>query len=336
MEKNGRIKYIDIAKGIGILCVIIGHMGWTLADRIIFPFHMPLFFLMSGYFLSKKYPFIKFVKLKFRQLLMPYLWTCIAGCFLAIIANVFLSRLGMGRQGLLVRWVLASLYGSGLDYSEPFSIYGVGAIWFLLTLFLALILVYLLGDIAKGYIFIIMIAGMSLFSSKYIWLPWSVQAGGTAAVFVYVGYVVKQKNLLSSWSRKLAWVGLLVWIIEAILDIHVDMSRNVFEALGITIIGAVLICYFILYMSSKLTQKNVFTRSLEFLGQNSLLILCFHSLEIKFFPWSLVYAIFHFSVDIANIVILTVRIVFCVLCTVTFRWIVAMSRKRGNAEVDKR
>ena len=44
--EQSRATYIDIAKAIGIICVLIGH-SFT-ADRIvilIYAFHMPLFFL---------------------------------------------------------------------------------------------------------------------------------------------------------------------------------------------------------------------------------------------------------------------------------------------------
>lgn len=61
MEKNFntsgrtvRLPYTDVAKGMGILCVIIGHMGNETINRIIFLFHMPLFFLISRYFLSNR------------------------------------------------------------------------------------------------------------------------------------------------------------------------------------------------------------------------------------------------------------------------------------------
>lgn len=327
METKNRIKYIDTAKGLGMLCVIIAHMGWPLADRIILPFCMPLFFLLSGYFISEKYQLTEFVKLKARQLLLPYCWTCIGGCFLAVIANVFLGKLGMERPGLLQHWILASLYGSCLDYSEPFAIYGVGALWFLLALFFALTLVYLLRNVTQGYLLIIFLAIISVISSQYMWLPFSIQAGGLAAFFVYMGYQLKKKNLLNTWNGKLALLGLLVWIAEIISNVRVDISRNIVDAWGITAVGAIFICYFILYMSSKLRPNNFVARSMDFLGQNSMLILCFHGLEIKFFPWSLVYSIFSFSHDIADIVVLIVRIAFCVICTILFKRIMGMCRK---------
>lgn len=48
MKKN-RMTYLDMAKGIGILFMIVGHtisLGWQ--KDLIYSFHMPLFFVCSG------------------------------------------------------------------------------------------------------------------------------------------------------------------------------------------------------------------------------------------------------------------------------------------------
>ena len=58
MEKKKREEFIDIAKGIAILCVIIGHTWKNAypADKrlmvFIYSFHMPLFFILSGWCLK--------------------------------------------------------------------------------------------------------------------------------------------------------------------------------------------------------------------------------------------------------------------------------------------
>lgn len=45
--KEERIEWVDIAKGIGIICVVMGHIfqSQMLAHKIIYLFHMPLFFI---------------------------------------------------------------------------------------------------------------------------------------------------------------------------------------------------------------------------------------------------------------------------------------------------
>lgn len=53
---KSRLNYIDIAKGIGILMVIVGHCGSLPSPitKAIFSVHMPLFFILSGYFYNPK------------------------------------------------------------------------------------------------------------------------------------------------------------------------------------------------------------------------------------------------------------------------------------------
>lgn len=51
MAKDGnRDQTLDIAKGLGILCVYLGHSIWCcgIIGNAIYSFHMPLFFLISG------------------------------------------------------------------------------------------------------------------------------------------------------------------------------------------------------------------------------------------------------------------------------------------------
>lgn len=65
--KKQRIEYFDAAKGIAIIAVIVGHMGliargMTLTEKFIFSFHMPIFFLISGYFLSSRMTLWEFAK----------------------------------------------------------------------------------------------------------------------------------------------------------------------------------------------------------------------------------------------------------------------------------
>lgn len=74
-----RIVYIDIAKALGIILVIIGHTvsSNTLCKEILYAFHMPLFFLLSGILIkdTESYNAMswrKFLKKRFSQLMIPY------------------------------------------------------------------------------------------------------------------------------------------------------------------------------------------------------------------------------------------------------------------------
>ena len=87
MEKKKREEFIDIAKGIAILCVIIGHTWKNAypADKrlmvFIYSFHMPLFFILSGWCLkSTDVKISSVIVKKIKQLVVPYVveYSCAA------------------------------------------------------------------------------------------------------------------------------------------------------------------------------------------------------------------------------------------------------------------
>ena len=69
-----RIEWVDVAKGIGIFLVVLGHTSAQLRN-LIYGFHMPLFFFLSGVVFNKeKYSIKGFVKSRFNSLILPYIF----------------------------------------------------------------------------------------------------------------------------------------------------------------------------------------------------------------------------------------------------------------------
>ena len=81
MEKR-RIEYFDTAKFIGMMMIILGHFGVPEINRFVYTFHIPLFFLISGYFYAPRESTVLLVKNKFRQLYSLHF--SYAGCYLHI------------------------------------------------------------------------------------------------------------------------------------------------------------------------------------------------------------------------------------------------------------
>src|SRR5512140_3521698 len=74
-----RIEYIDIARGIGILLVVLGHNDFAAFSpffhQVIYSFHIPLFFFLSGYFINTAISFFEYSRRRFHAVLKPYLFT---------------------------------------------------------------------------------------------------------------------------------------------------------------------------------------------------------------------------------------------------------------------
>lgn len=74
MEK--RFSFIDVAKGISIVLIVLGHL---LKNNIIitwiYSFHVPIFFIITGYLLKTKssLKLNKVVKIRFKSIMIPYL-----------------------------------------------------------------------------------------------------------------------------------------------------------------------------------------------------------------------------------------------------------------------
>ena len=73
-----RVLYIDIAKGIGILLVVLAHNDLSgyhpYLHRLIYAFHMPLFFFLSGIFFKPERKFKELFKRRFDGLIKPLIF----------------------------------------------------------------------------------------------------------------------------------------------------------------------------------------------------------------------------------------------------------------------
>ncbi|HEX2994927.1 MAG TPA: acyltransferase family protein, partial [Anaerolineales bacterium] len=109
-----RIEYLDIARGIGILLVVLGHNDFAALSpffhQVIYSFHIPLFFFLSGYFVDTSLSFFNYSKKRFHAVLKPYLFTIV----LIYFASVSFEK--MSFQTAIVR-ITKALYGS-IDYID--------------------------------------------------------------------------------------------------------------------------------------------------------------------------------------------------------------------------
>lgn len=98
-----RIDYIDIAKAIGIYFVILGHTvdANTYIKSVLYSFHMPLFFMISGMVIKKRTNFQLQEQIKKRAfvLLIPFfIW----GTIYAKFSFVHLMQISYGSREMLV------------------------------------------------------------------------------------------------------------------------------------------------------------------------------------------------------------------------------------------
>lgn len=287
MERK-RLKYFDIAKGIGILCVIAGHLGIAGINQVVFTFHMPLFFIISGYFISDKDDIKVYTKKKVWQLLVPYAVTSLAVILGAVLFHVLDTGSADGVLEVAIGWVKAAAYGSGTVYNPTLIEVGqIGALWFLLALFLACIEVKFLKDKKYGGLIIPLLAYLAWKSGAVVWLPFSIQAGLAAALFVYGGVILKRNTVFDKEIPVyIAVPGMVMWGYVMIYCVPLSLTQAAFPNGLLDIVTAFVGSCFVVLISRQIENNDgILSRILEFYGKNSLIIMCAHLFELSVVPW---------------------------------------------------
>lgn len=295
---NNRIEYYDLAKGIGMICVIAGHMGMQYVNEFVYTFHMPLFFLISGYLLRIDRS-ASFVHKKARALLVPYLiaalvMMCINLLFPSLPLN--LHNQVSGFLPVVGYWIKAILYGSGY-YTNFFGIDlpFVGEIWFLLALFFGLLIVNFIGTRKNGWIIEGALAGAALWIARYGWLPFSLQSGAVAALFIHAGYVLSSVLKENGPRQKLILViSLLCWIVSLYLafttHLHMSLVRIELPHGLLDLLGGIGASVCILWVAQKCCGYSFpGKKAVLFFGRYSLIAMCVHYIDATILPTQHIY-----------------------------------------------
>ena len=289
--RKKRLKYIDIARTIGMICIILGHLGNNGINRVVYTFHVPLFFILAGYFINKKKSIGEFAKSRAQALLVPYSATCIVMIIAGIAAGIVIYGPAGAWQG--VNWLWACFYGSGNSFDLLFHIKAVGAIWFLLALFWGSVLFRCSLEINKWIraVFILALFAAAFYTRKIIWLPFSLQPGMCSVLFIYVGWIVKRytrrlravPTALKCCALAVAAIlwGVFIYTYNGTFWIvRCDFGNGVPD-----IMMCISACLVVVFISWLLEKVPFLGTSFAWIGRYSLLILCIHNIELNFFPW---------------------------------------------------
>lgn len=327
-----RIEYLDAAKGALMICIVAGHfINNPVVHNSIFSFHVPAFFIISGYFYKNTGR--EKVKSYCIRCLKPYSFTVLVLLLVDSVANVMrlmLQKNYVNEFEIIKKWLIAFLYGSGsrnvfLGLELPV----VGAVWFLLALSWSVVLFVLIEHLIArfrvqntsiyAFVISIILFVIALYSATWAWFPFSIQAGMAGVLFFYVGHLFKRNYGTFRFSLYISSICLLVWCVDIYFNIRNDymsLVRCCFPNPVINILGAISGTYIIVCVMYGLEKVKVLTPAFRFLtewGKYSTVILCFHLVELDFFPWN---RLFYFlnSHIIKTCIILFCKIVFCTIC----------------------
>lgn len=276
-----RLAWLDIAKGIGIVLVVTGHvlLGSDAAyaqpiANAIFAFHMPLFFLLAGLTLKRQAP-REFALRKLVVFGLPYL-----GFLAALGVPTLMLSCGLGSPqpalGLDRCPVLAfKLLSGGSLLGGIF-----GAFWFVPCLFGGLVIAQLVLSQRSGLASITMVSCLTVIAYALPGVsPWStgilsLGSAPMAAVLVLIGFALARSTWLDA---KIVLVGCAILGFSALaVGAAIDFKFGEYGVPLFSMAGAVALSCLVMALSKQLAAIPVLARSLGYVGQSTLTVLYLH------------------------------------------------------------
>lgn len=291
-----RIEWIDCAKGISILLVVLGHSVNGILRGAIFSFHMPLFFVMSclTYRMSTDMGQLwRKTKKAFVHLVIPALLLFV----LTILGEAIIDRTFMDLEFWKAKaWSL--LFASGSQfYIGDLHIQRMGIPWFLIVLFTGRTLFDLLHlKLGKAFIpvcVVLSMVGVVIGQTLQLWLPLSLDVMLASLIFLLFGLWLRKWNF-----EVCPWICLItvtaLWAVTLLftewMDMkYLEMSMRRYPLYPLCLITALAGTMMVSQFSSLLVRYlGWLKKPLVFLGEHSLDMLCVHTMD---FLWEPVYMV---------------------------------------------
>lgn len=264
-----RIEEIDIAKGIAIIMVVLGH-SYSMENgltQLIYSFHMPFFFIVSGILYRIQYDtngrIIFRYKKKAKVLLLP--WIIWGSAY-----HIYISCLRIIDGQTIAEQIKI--------YVGQFIELGFGSVWFLPALYIASAVV--LSEVGhKKIVRMIVVASLiiGLYMPKYTGVANTLLRTVLACAFIGIGFL--GANIFMRKTKILNFViCILIFIILASYNEGVSMHSRTFLHPTIFLITGVLGTYILLNFCKYLKdyKKNLLIEQLKIYGKKSIIVLCMH------------------------------------------------------------
>lgn len=289
LKNEGRLIWLDQLKAISMYLVVLGHSLLEFKKhnlfKLIYSFHMPLFFMISGFtFNPDKYDRIyDCIKDKMIKLVYPY-----------ILLNIIILPLwyinmktGMIPDDSILELFIGIAYSNSAVVRAPSN-----ATWFLMTLFLAEVIYYIIFRCMKEdkLVFlmscIIAIIGIqSSFGKEILEAPFHLDVSLVAQFFYGCGYLLRKnfiyfKRAFETHTYTKVSLILISAVFFACINKQVDLSNELYRNISYTLITSFSFSFILIYLVQK---TNLSFKVFSFIGQNTIIVLAFHILVLRVF-----------------------------------------------------
>lgn len=273
-----RVAWLDVLKGVGIVSVVWGHAAYPYSYLMFF-FHMPLFFFISGYLYKPNTAAAHDAIIKrAKHLLLPYVF------YLAAITAALAMIAVIGNNPVEINWKALVLGGSKLE--GPY-----GTFWFVTCLFCVQTvydLIYRRLPDKRYVVLIVMLCYLLAFwESRYhqdIFIAWNSDVALFGIVFYALGHLCKMKKWLENPRvyRVIALISaiFLILFFYAYFQEHIrfgmDLKHRQYYFFGTNILVPAAAIALLAFACLKSAKWKWFRRIASSLGESSMAIMYLH------------------------------------------------------------
>lgn len=278
-----RIKWVDTAKALGLFLVLWGHILYGgsevggVINKIIYSFHMPMYFLLSGYVMkSDSLSFADYFKSKFMRILLP--------AFIFYSATLPLYFFFLDYSTTTTSSVIRRIcyFDGQCAYNSP--------IWFFFCLFEVLLLTHLMklteANIKKLVLIILISCYLSyacyvLKSQFFVFGIFGLDKCILGLFFASFGILLKRLRY-ERLMNGLCYITLPIWIVCGIwINPKVSMYSSIFGNYFLFIISALTGSFFFLCLCKSIENCNIIRQYAKW----TIFIVCSHYMLVTCFKW---------------------------------------------------
>lgn len=266
---KNRIQYIDIAKGIAIILMVLGHKGipqWL--SNFIWSFHMPLFFICFGIVANfTRNSLAEFTLRRLKTLIFPFI----------IYSIIVYGLYQFTREPISLHHLLTSGWGGYALWFIP--VLFVSSIWAKITFFFS-------GYYRCMFAFAYLVIGCILCHCN-ICLPWAMSSTPFATFLIVAGTELKGTAVIVEKQRslKLLITVLILFVYNALISHYwrLDICANIVLPIIPLTIGSITGTFMVFAISTLICRYTQFVSGLlTIVGRETYIIVAFSQIIIPF------------------------------------------------------
>ena len=300
------IGMFDLAKGILMLAIIIGHAVtdffhyWEYSFRVnvglaflgslisvLMYGLIPMFYMICGYGFRKT-TMNQSIKNQFRYFWKPYVIVVIATTMIVIVKKLITA--GDVLEGLQYQ-VLPYFFAFCPGGRELFGIYmdSIGPIWFFWVFVTAGILLNVVLQEKQLWVQCVLVSALGFVgvNMRDMILPLCIQQTMICCGYMFIGWVMKKQGFLDKRFPAYLMILLMIFCIaEMLLGGNIEISQNVYaNGMSDLVMSYGMGILFFYVFSNFSNLSGVFSEKVRWIGRNTLYFCCVHTVAYTVIPW---------------------------------------------------